>query len=47
MLPIDELRKTLVKRRLALFEQVVRVEDNLRWLDDNVEPEVEEEAGHG
>ena len=44
MLPIDDLRKTLVKRRLALFEQVVRVEDNLRWLDDNIEPEVEEEG---
>ncbi|HUI28162.1 MAG TPA: TraR/DksA family transcriptional regulator [Candidatus Kryptonia bacterium] len=44
MLPIDKLRATLMKRRLALFEQVARVEDNLRWLDTDLEPEVEEEG---
>jgi len=44
MLPIDELRKTMVSRRRALFEQVARVEDNLRWLENDVEPEVNEEG---
>ncbi|HVN83434.1 MAG TPA: TraR/DksA family transcriptional regulator [Candidatus Binatia bacterium] len=41
---IDELRQTLLNRRRVLFEQVARVEDNLRWLDNNVEPETEEEG---
>ena len=44
MLPIDELRKKLLERRRALFGQVAQVEDNLRWLDTNIETEMEEEG---
>lgn len=44
MLPIEDLRTKLLARRRALFGQVARVEDNLRWLDNNVEPEMEEEG---
>ena len=38
------LRQKLLKRRAALFRTVAHVEDGLRWLDTNVEPEVEEEG---
>jgi DnaK suppressor protein len=41
---IDDIRKRLLGQRRALLQQVARVEDNLRWLDTNVEPEVEEEG---
>ncbi len=44
MLPVEELRKKMLERRRELFGQVARVEDNLRWLDTNVEPEKEEEG---
>jgi RNA polymerase-binding protein DksA len=44
MLPIEELRKTLLGRRRTLFGQVAHVEDDLRWLDTNVETEPEEEG---
>ena len=37
MVPIEKVRKTLLARRRELFEQVARVEDDLRWLDTNVE----------
>lgn len=43
-LPVAELRAKLLQRRRALFEQVIRAEDDLRWLDTNVEPESEEEG---
>lgn len=43
-LPIEAIRQKLVAQRVALFRKVARVEDDLRWLDDNVEPEVEEEG---
>ncbi len=44
MLPIEEVRKKLLARRRQLFEQVARVEDDLRWLDTNIEIEIEEEG---
>jgi RNA polymerase-binding transcription factor len=40
----DEIRQKLLERRAALFRAVAHVEDDLRWLDTNVEPEVEEEG---
>ena len=44
MVPIEKVRKTLLARRRELFEQVARVEDDLRWLDTNIEIEIEEEG---
>jgi RNA polymerase-binding protein DksA len=44
MLPIAELRQTLAHRRLELLRRVARVEEDLQWLDTNVEPEIEEEG---
>jgi RNA polymerase-binding protein DksA len=41
---LDEIRRTLWQRRRTLLQQVERVEDNLRWLGTNVEPEMEEEG---
>lgn len=41
---INDIRQVLLDRRAALFRKVARVEDDLRWLDSNVEPEVEEEG---
>ena len=43
MKPIERLREKLLAQRRALFEQVARAEDDLRWLD-NTHPETEEEA---
>jgi DnaK suppressor protein len=43
-LRIDETRRKLLDRRAALFRTVAHVEDDLRWLDTNIEPEVEEEG---
>ena len=40
----DRIRKDLLARRRVLIEQVARVEDDLRWFDTNVEPEVVEEG---
>lgn len=42
--PVDDIREKLLERRAALFRTVAQVEDDLRWLDDDVEPEVEEEG---
>jgi RNA polymerase-binding protein DksA len=44
MMPIEELRQALLTERRRLFERVARVEEDLRWLDTNVELEMEEEA---
>lgn len=44
MLPVDELQQKLLEQRRALFRQVARVEEDLRWLDTNVEPEIEDES---
>jgi len=43
-LQINDVRRRLLERRAALFRTVAHVEDDLRWLDTNVEPEVEEEG---
>jgi DnaK suppressor protein len=43
-LRIHSIRQKLHERRAALFGTVAHVEDDLRWLDTNVEPEVEEEG---
>ena len=44
MASIDDLRSTMLRRRRALLHQVMQVEDDLRWLDMHVNPEVEEES---
>jgi len=44
MLPIEQLRQKLLAQRRVLFQKVAEVEDDLRWLDTNVEPEIEEEG---
>jgi DnaK suppressor protein len=41
---IGELRAALLRQRLRLFRQVTRLEDDLRWLDEDVEPETVEEG---
>jgi len=41
---VNRIQRTLLDRRRELFEAVARVEDDLRWLDTNVEPEVAEEG---
>lgn len=43
-LRIDDIRQKLLDRRAALFRTVAHVEDDLRWLDADIEPEVEEEG---
>jgi DnaK suppressor protein len=44
MLQIADIKRSLLDRRRALLEQVTRAEDDIRWLDTHVSPEVEEEA---
>jgi RNA polymerase-binding transcription factor DksA len=44
MIPHEELRQALLTERRRVLERVVRVEEDLRWLDANVEPEIEEEG---
>ena len=39
MLRIEELRKKLLDQRKALFRDVVQMEDELLWLETDVEPE--------
>ena len=41
---LEDIRRKLSEQRRTLLQQVARVEDNLRWLDTNVEPEIEEEG---
>jgi len=41
---VNRIQRALLARRRELFETVARVEDDLRWLDTNVEPEVAEEG---
>jgi DnaK suppressor protein len=40
----DEFRETLLVQRRHLLEQVAQLEDDLRLLDENVEPETTEEG---
>jgi RNA polymerase-binding protein DksA len=35
----NHFRKQLLEQRASLLRQVARAEDDLRWLDSNVEPE--------
>ena len=44
MIPVEELRVALVEQRRRMFERVAHVEEDLRWLDGDVEPEAEEEG---
>lgn len=44
MLPIKELRKKLRARRRELFKEVADIEDDLLWLETDVESEREERA---
>jgi len=44
MKPIERIREKLLAQRRALFEQVARAADGLRWIDGNTHPETEEEA---
>lgn len=44
MIPREELRQALLSERRRILERVARVEEDLRWLDANVEPEIEEEG---
>lgn len=41
---IENIRHQLLERRRALLHQVLNVEDDLRFLDTNVNPELEEES---
>ena len=41
---LEDMRRKLQGQRRALLQQVVRVEDNLRWLDTDVESEIMEEG---
>ena len=44
MVSTDQFRKRLLQQRASLLRQVARAEDDLRWLDSNVEPEVMDEG---
>jgi DnaK suppressor protein len=41
---LEDIQRKLWGQRRMLLQQVARVEDNLRWLGTNVEPEPEEEG---
>ena len=42
MLPVDDIRNKLLTQRRNLFRQVAQTEDELFWLETDVESEVEE-----
>jgi DnaK suppressor protein len=42
MRPVDDIRKKLLIQRRGLFRQVAQTEDELLWLETDVESEVEE-----
>jgi DnaK suppressor protein len=44
MLPIKELRKKLLAQRRELFRTVAQIEDELLWLETDVESEMVERA---
>jgi len=44
MIPVEELRQALLEQRRRVFERVTHVEEDLRWLDADVESEIEEEG---
>lgn len=42
MLPVDDIRKKLITQRRELFREVAKTEEDLRWLQSDIESEVEE-----
>lgn len=44
VIPVDELRRALLAERRLVLERVTRAEEDLQWLDHNVESEVQEEG---
>ncbi|MBH0191801.1 MAG: TraR/DksA family transcriptional regulator [Nitrospira sp.] len=42
MLRVDEIRKKLITQRRELFREVAKTEEDLRWLQSDIESEVEE-----
>ena len=44
MTSTTHFRKQLLEQRASLLRQVARAEDDLRWLESNVEPEMMDEG---
>ena len=42
MLRVDNIRKKLITQRRELFREVAKTEEDLRWLQSDIESEVEE-----
>jgi DnaK suppressor protein len=42
MLRVDNIRKKLITQRRELFREVARTEEDLRWLQSDIESEMEE-----
>lgn len=42
MLPVDDIRKKLLTQRRNLFRQAAQTEDELLWLETDVESELQE-----
>lgn len=42
MLLVDDIRKKLIAHRRELFREVAKTEEDLRWLQSDIESEVEE-----
>ncbi|MBH0202351.1 MAG: TraR/DksA family transcriptional regulator [Nitrospira sp.] len=42
MLRVDNIRKQLITQRRELFREVAKTEEDLRWLQSDIESEVEE-----
>ncbi|MCS6291513.1 MAG: TraR/DksA family transcriptional regulator [Nitrospira sp.] len=42
MLLVDDIRKKLIAQRRELFREVAKTEEDLRWLQSDIESEVEE-----
>jgi DnaK suppressor protein len=44
MLLVNDIRKRLIAQRRELFRDVAKTEEDLRWLQNDIESEVEEET---
>ncbi len=42
MLRVDNIRKKLIAQRRELFQEAAKTEEDLRWLQSDIESEVEE-----
>lgn len=42
MLRVEDIRKKLIAQRRELFREVAKTEEDLRWLQSDIESEVEE-----